>query len=240
MTIQFLVYAAIQLGLFVWLVRIYRWSGAAAALLLIVPQFFLFYDNFMVAIGSFIGIGDTLKALSWPRFWVHWLAGMWLIIACGSILRLAEFKWAENKLVMASFCVLTVGLMFHDLPNFWSVDLYPVCESDTVRYTSRVAAGMSCTDPSFAIRQRDTPLAVILACYVVILTGAVLLVGRRWPWLWLGGVLMLTTATVPALRAMKLDNFGEVLIAGSAIWTIAHFAGRRRARAPARPALSVA
>jgi hypothetical protein len=37
-----------------------------------------------------------------------------------------------------------------------------------------------------------------------------------------GGVLMLASAA-PAFRALKLDNFGEILIAGGCIWAIAHF-----------------
>lgn len=229
MTVQFLFFSVAQLALFFWVIRIYRATGAPAALVMLVPMFFLFYDNFMVAIGSFIGIGDTLKALSWPRFWAHWLSGYWIIIVCGSILRLADFRWAQNKFVMGSFCVLTVAIMIYEIPNFWSVDLFPVCTNDLVRYTSRVGVGDSCVDPSFSIQQRDSPLAVIIANFITIFVGGILAVRRRFPWMLIGSVAMLATAAVPALRAAKLDNFGEVLIMGGIIWAIARFARPRDA-----------
>jgi hypothetical protein len=61
---------------------------------------------------------------------------------------------------------------------------------------------------------------------VVIGAGALLLVRHRFPWMMLGGLLMLISAA-PPFRALKLDNFGEVLIAGGCIWAIARFVPRR-------------
>lgn len=228
MTVQFFLYAAVQLILFFWVVSIYRKTGAAAALVLLVPQFFLFYDNFVVAIGSFIGLGPLLKAISWPRFWAHWFTGYWIIIAAGSILRLADFSWAKNKFVMASFCVLTVGLMVYETSNLWRVDLFPICQADLVRYTTTIRPGESCVDPAFQIKQQDSPLAVIIANFIIIIVGAILAIRRRFPWMMLGGILMLLSAALPAARALKLDNFGEILITGGIIWAVAHFAGKHR------------
>ena len=68
----------------------------------------------------------------------------------------------------------------------------------------------------------------MITCLVVIATGVVLMVKRRFPWVFAGGLLMLFSA-MPPLSTYKLDNFGEVLIAGGCIWGIAHFAGGRRA-----------
>jgi hypothetical protein len=233
----FLLYALAQLALFVWLLRVYRATGAAVALLLFVPQFFLFYDNFIVGIGRWIGPGETLEALSWPRFWAHWLAGSWLIIAAGAIARHAGFAWAKPRWVMAAFCIVTVALIVgHDLPNFWRVELHPVCVGDTVRYTSTVREGQSCLDPAFTLAQRNGfPLAPIVTNFIVIAVGVALAVGRRFPWMLVGAVLMLVTAAVPALRAMRADNFGEMLIAGGVIWAVARFAPRRRATAAGVP-----
>lgn len=227
MTVQFFLYAAAQLILFFWLVSIYRKTGAVAALVLLVPQFFLFYDNFIVAIGSFVGVGPVLKAISWPRFWAHWFTGYWIIIAAGSILRLADFTWARNKFVMASFCVLTAGLMVYETSNLWRVDLFPICQADLVRYTTSIRPGESCVDPSFQIKQQDSPLAVIIANFIIIIVGAILAFRRRFPWMMLGGILMLLSAALPIARALKLDNLGEILITGGIIWAVAHFTAKR-------------
>jgi hypothetical protein len=228
-TTLFLAQAGIQLLLLGWLVRIYRSTGLLVALLLVIPQFGLAYDNLIVGLGSFIGTGDLLKAISWPRFWIHWLFGAWLIIACGAILRLAGFAWAQHKGVMVAFCALTTSLMVLDLPYFWTTDLYPICEFDLVRYSVQVPANMLCFPDQTVVPGRGPPVAAVVTCLVVIGTGMVLMIKRRFPWLFAGGLLMLVSA-MPPLSAYKLDNFGEILIAGGCIWSIAHFAGGRRSR----------
>lgn len=226
-TTLFLVQAGIQLLLLAWLVRIYRLTGLAVALALFIPQFGLVYDNLIVGLGRFIGPGELLKAISWPRFWIHWLFGAWLIIACGAILRLAGFAWAQHRGVMVAFCALTSALMVLDLPYFWTTDLHPVCEFDLVRYSVQVPAELVCFPGQAAVPGLGPPIAAVITCLVVIATGVVVMIRRRFPWLFAGGLLMLLSA-MPPLSTYKLDNFGEILIAGGCIWGIAHFAGTRR------------
>ena len=50
-SLMFLAFALAQLGLFIWLLGIYRRSRAPGALVLLVPQFFLIWDNLRVAAG---------------------------------------------------------------------------------------------------------------------------------------------------------------------------------------------
>ena len=226
-TTLFMVQTAVQLALGVWLVSIYKRTGLAVALMLFVPQFGLVYDNLIVAIGKYIGFGDTLKALSWPRFWIHWVFGAWLIIACGAILRLAGFYWAQKKGVMAAFCILTVALMVYDLPHFWRESLYPVCELDMLRYSTTVSPDKFCFPDQVATPRGAPPIPSIITCLIVIITGGILMFRRRFPWMFLGGLFMLISATPPLMK-LKVDNFGEILIAGGCIWAIARFAGDRR------------
>jgi len=224
----FLLQAGVQLLLFFWLVRIYKATGLAVALALMIPQFGLFYDNLIVGLGRFIDTGDFLKAISWPRFWIHWLFGAWLIIGCGAMLRLAGFAWAQHKGVMFAFCALTASLMVLDLPYFWTTDLYPVCEFDLVRYSVQVPAELFCTPDQVVVPGDGPPIASVITCLVVIGTGLVLMIRRRFAWVFAGGLLMLVSA-MPPLSTYKLDNFGEILIAGGCIWGIAHFAANRSA-----------
>ena len=233
-TTLFLLQAGIQLVLLVWLVRLYRATGLLVALALFIPQFGLVYDNLIVGLGRFIGTGDLLKAISWPRFWLHWLFGAWLIIACGAILRLAGFAWAQHRGVMVAFCALTVSLMVLDLPYFWTTKLHPICEFDLIRYSVQVPAGMFCFPDQVVVPGPGPPIASVITCLVVIATGVVVLAKRRFPWVFAGGLLMLFSA-MPPLSTYKLDNFGEILIAGGCIWGIAHFAGNRRSRIARQP-----
>jgi hypothetical protein len=217
----FLAQALLQAVLFVWLWRIWRHQGLLIALVLLVPQFGLVWDNLIVGLGKFIGLGGTLEALSWPRFWLHWFSGTWLIVACGSILRLAGFSFMRYPQAMLAFCAMSVALMIYDLPHFWQDSLHPVCEFDLVRYSTAVAADTFCFEGQQVVTTAP-PLPSIFTCLVVILAGAAVMWRHLFPWMFLGGVLMLESAA-PPVRALKLDNFGEILIAGGCIWAIARF-----------------
>lgn len=222
----FLSQALLQAVLFVWLWRIWRRTGLLIAVLLLAPQFGLFYDNLIVGVGRFIGFSPLLEAISWPRFWIHWVFGTWLIVAAGVALRLAGFEFMRGTRPLLLFCSLTFALMLYDLPHFWSSQLYPVCEFDLIRYSTAVSADTLCFEGQPVVRS-SPPIPSILTCFVVIGCGALLMVKRKFPWMFLGGVLMLASA-MPPLRNFKLDNFGEILIAGGCIYAIAHFSRGRR------------
>lgn len=221
----FYLQAAIQFALLLWLLRIRRNTSAVAATVLLLPQLGLVYDNLIVALGSSIGLGALLQALSWPRFWIHWLCGTWLIIAAGSILRLARFGWAQSRAAMASFCVLAVGLTALELSHLWTAKLYPVCEKGLLRYSTAVTPAQFCQPDQLAVAGQF-PLPAIITCLVVVIAGAVLLWRRGFPWMFIGGVLMFLSAAPPAAK-LKLDNLGEIFIAGGCIWAVAHFARPR-------------
>jgi hypothetical protein len=233
--LMFLAFAALQVALFVWLLHLWRGTRAPAAAVLLVPQFFLIWDNLRVASGVVLGHGPLLYWLSWPSFWAHWLIGCWLIIASGSILRLAGFDFAKQRRVMAAFCLTAVALMVHDLPFFWTRDIYPVCELGLIRYSGAVSEASRCSLGQTLVTS-DFPLAPVVTCLVVIGSGALLWVHRGFPWMTLGGIAMLLTAALPVLRDHKLDNFGEVLIVLGATLAIARFAPASPRDEPTTPA----
>lgn len=230
---MFLAYAAAQTALFVWLLRLWRSTRAPAAAVLLVPQSFLIWDNLRVASGTLFGHGPLLYWLSWPAFWSHWLTGCWLIIASGSILRMADRRladrhaprlgFAQRRRVMGAFCLVAAALMLYDLPYFWTRDIYPACELGLIRYSGSVSEATRCFADQPLV-PNEFPLAPVVTCFVVIASGVLLWVRDRFPWMTLGAVAMLLTAALPALRAHKLDNFGEVLIVLGATLAIARYA----------------
>jgi hypothetical protein len=229
----FLFQALLQAVLVVWLWRVWKSTGLLVAGLLLIPQLGLVYDNLIVGAGRFIGFSPLLEAISWPRFWIHWLFGTWLIVASGVALRLAGFEFMRGTRPMLIFCSLTFALMAYDLPHFWSDRLYPVCEFDLIRYSTAVSADTLCFEGQQVVRSTP-PIPSIITCFVVIGSGAVLMFKRKFPWMFLGGVLMLASA-MPPLRNFKMDNFGEILIAGGCIWALAHFSRDRKPGRFARP-----
>jgi len=60
-TALFFVYGLLQLGLFVWLLRLWRETRGPIALMLMLPQFFLIWDNWRVAAGPLLGFGDLVR-----------------------------------------------------------------------------------------------------------------------------------------------------------------------------------
>jgi hypothetical protein len=70
----------------------------------------------------------------------------------------------------------------------------------------------------------------------VIGTGVLLWIRRGFPWMAIGGTLMLLSAAIPVLFNNRLDNLGEVMIKGGAFWAIWHFTRAKVARAPANHA----
>jgi hypothetical protein len=227
-TALFWLQTVLHILLLIWLIKVYQRTGLWVALALFIPQAGLVWDNGVVAAGTLIGIGDTLKALSWPRFWIHWIFGTWLILACGSILRLIGIRWVQTRWGMSVFCLLTVALMIYDIPHFFRDELYPVCEKGLVRYSTFVLEDRLCFEGQTITPRGSPPIPSIITCFIVIGTGLVLFLRRRFIWMMLGGLLMLASASPPGMK-YKLDNFGEVLIAGGVIWALAYLTqGRPR------------
>lgn len=222
----FLAQALLQAVLWLLCWRLWRTRGLLVAALLLVPQFGLVWDNLIVGLGRFIGFGPVLEALSWPRFWLHWLFGSWLIVAAGSALRLAGLPSMRSARSMLLFCSLTVALMMFDLPHFWRDSLHPVCEFDLIRYSTAVSADTLCYAGQAAVKS-SPPIASILTCFVVIGAGLALWLRRGFPWMFAGGALMLASA-MPGLREFKLDNFGEILIVGGCLWALHRFSADTR------------
>lgn len=228
---MFLFFAIAQTALFVWAVRLWRETCAKPLAVILVPQFFLIWDNLRVASGIVIGFGEPLYWLTWPAFWAHWLSGCWLIIASGSILRLAGFEFAQTRIAMGAFCVVTAALMLHDLPLFWTKEIYPVCEYDLIRYSGSVTEANRCS-PDQVLVQGEFPRAPVITCFVVIGTGIALWIRKGFPWMAVGGIVMLLTAAVPALNRHRLDNLGEVFIKGGAILAVWFLIRKAGAQAP--------
>ena len=141
----FLGYALLHLGIWFWGWKLWSQTGRPVSLFLVLfGGTLLFYDNFRIGIGRYIGAGDTLYAMSVPAFAWHWAMLPLLIIAAGSVARQADFAWARSRLVMSAFCTVAVALTALDIPKLFDMDLHVACLADTVRYTTNVPAAQVC------------------------------------------------------------------------------------------------
>jgi len=224
----FLAFAVIHIGIWLWGWKLWAETGRPVALLIVlVGATLLFYDNFRIGIGRFIGEGDLLYALSVPAFAWHWSLLPLLVIAAGSVARLAGLKWAQNKLVMGAFCVVAVALSIHDIPKIFSMDLHIACLDDVVRYTTTVKESQLCnpTD-TLVLRGADAAIVAIITNVFVLGVGIALWIQRGWAWLVVGSGLMFIAAGgfASSKYGLPIANLGEISITLGFIVTCAHFA----------------
>ena len=225
----FLGYTVIHLVLWAWGWKLWLETGRPVSLFLVLfGGTLLFYDNFRIGIGRFIGAGDTLYALTVPAFAWHWAMLPLLIIAAGSVARQAGFGWARSRLVMGAFCVVAVALSALDIPKIFHMDLHVACLADTVRYTTRVSAAQVCPGVQAYSGGADAALAPIITNIIVLAVGISIWVRRKWPWLAAGSGAMFIAAGAFARSpwSLPIANFGEICFTVGFIVTCAHIARR--------------
>lgn len=242
----FLLYAVVHLGLLAW--GWGRWTPAGRPVALTIALFantLLWYDNFRIGVGRFIGEGDLLYNLSIPAFFWHWTMLPLFVIVAGSIARLAGLEWARSRLVMGLFCLVAVGLFAKDLPYtvgllfgetgpMPAVELRPACIADTVRYSTKVSASQLCGPEATVFRNGPSSLPAIVMNVIMVAVGIALWIRHRWKWLVIGpGLMFIAAGGAPLWGAYMLPvaNFGEILFTAGVLVTILRFSpGRALAR----------
>jgi len=224
----FLAYAVIHIGIWLWGWKLWAETGRPVSLLIVlVGGTLLFYDNLRIGMGRFIGEGDLLYALSVPAFAWHWALLPLLVIAAGSVARLAGLGWAQNRFVMGAFCVVAVGLSAMDIPKIFSMELHPACLEDTLRYTTTVKESQLCSPAHQVVPSGANAANVAIITNVFVLAvGIALWIQRRWAWLAVGSGFMFIAAGAFATSkySLPIANLGEIAITLGFIVTCAHFA----------------
>lgn len=238
----FLGYAVIHLSLWFWGWK--RWSECGRPVSLFLVLFggtLLFYDNFRIGIGRFVGPGELLYALSVPAFAWHWSMLPLLVIAAGSVARLADLAWARNRLVMGAFCALAVALSALDIPKIFDMDLRVACLADTLRYTTNVSPAQVCPGGEPYSKGAGAAMVAIITNVVVLGVGIALWIRRKWPWLAAGSGAMFIAAGAFARSpwSLPIANFGEICITLGFIVTCTHFATLKSGPPRSRPAVAM-
>ncbi|WP_433829964.1 hypothetical protein ACQP2E_09590 [Actinoplanes sp. CA-015351] len=164
--------------------------------LLVLVILALIYDNAIVALGSTLGFGDLLEALSLPRYVTHALLVPLLIMVAVGLGR--RYGFFAGQVAPAVFGALTVALIaLGAWADIVTLELEPTRYADTLRYTNAAANG--------------PPIPAIIAILVMIGVGSALLARARWPWLLVGGVAMFAAAGAGA-SILWLSNLGELAL----------------------------
>jgi len=244
LSLTFFLYAIVHLAIWFW--GWWVWNRVGRPVALTIVQFgntLLWYDNFRIGIGRYIGEGDLLYNLSVPSFAWHWGLLPLFIIVAGSIARLADLQWARNRLIMGAFCLLAVGLIilelpytlgvvFGDLGPIKAIELAPACIADTLRYSTSVSTAQACFPGGEYANVGPGPKVAIIMNFIMVVIGVMLWVKHGWKWLAVGpGLMFVAAATGPVwgVYALPVANFGEVLFTLGVVITIVHFARLKHA-----------
>ncbi len=220
-TLIYFLIGSVNLALLIYAIQCWRRTRSVAILLIILPVSFLWYDNYLIAAGRFIGEGKLLESLSSIRFFSHYLLLPLMFIVVGMIARRAGYRWAQPRIVMGLFCIACVAFMVWETAEYLMLDLYPVCLGDTLRYSTWVAPEQAC-DPSMAGLGGYVPLAgSVLLVFSFIGLGVMLWRTHGWPWLFAGAVIILIFAGIPSSVAGPfLSNIGEPIVNFALLMTV--------------------
>lgn len=218
LSISFLLFALVQLAIWLWGWREWRRHDRPLALLLVlITNTLLWYDNFRIAIGSTLGEGPLLYNLTVPAFVWHWIMLPLFVIVAGMVARRAGLPWAQGKVVMGAFCVVAVALFALDLPSAIAlltgdVRMYPACIADTLRYTVTVTEDQLCAPGDLVITGPNAFLVPVIMNVIMLSVGIALWIQRGWKWLALGtGLMFVAAAPVYGPLMLPIANFGEIL-----------------------------
>lgn len=209
-----------------WLARSWYRHRDWLLLVTLLPMIALPYDTAIVALGSTIGQGDLLRALSAPRLISFYLTAPLLLIIAGGIARRAEFPWAQPNWVMGGLCALALGFVVLGVSEMFPMpNLYPACFEDVLRYVSSVNPSQACTPGQAGIDVGGrVPWAGLAGMLLLLVIGAALWWKRSWPWLVLGSVASAIMLGLPNTPIGPLNTFyGDFLSLGAIVWTAIHF-----------------
>lgn len=186
--------------------RLLRGRARASTAIVFLVTFGVFYDNLVLALsavfGDLVEPGNSLLALSVPRFVLHQLVLPWLIYAAWEMARQAGHGWAARRWARPGAIVLSVIVMGAGIATrLVGLQLEPEVADGVLRYVAVGTAG--------------PPVVSIVSIGFVGLAGLVFWRRDRWPWIVLAGVAVFVAEAFPdeAVRRAIGSAFEIVFLA---------------------------
>lgn len=212
-TLSYAIYALLQ-GLLGFMVFRY-WSlyRKPEVLALMLPMAAVVWDNSIIALGSFIGEGPLLTALTYPRFWGHaFITPIWIPATIGLAIWAGGIK-RNAKLFQISAWALYGSMVLIGILNeiiFFEGEL--VTEGDVLYITN---VGRLITPPP--------PSLVMMV--VSVFAGTLVFYRRKWPWLLVAPLGVLVARMLPSDgAAFVFVNSAEVIMSALLFLTLRKFA----------------
>jgi len=230
-TLLFSLYSLAHAAVAVFALRILLRYAAPGALIIAVLSIGLVYDNGMIALGSRIGIGDTLELLSWPRFILHALVTPLMLVAIAQISVAGGIRWLATRAARTGVWLLTGAMIGFGIYELMLLELQPACFGGITRYTSSASSTQFCFDGQQSLPRGSPPIPSIVSVFLIMGFGVALWRRHGWPWFGLGGLQMLLAAAVPFSQfGLIPGNGGEVILQFAFVATAYRFSSGWRQR----------
>ena len=219
-TIGYTIIAIVNFGLLLWCIRLLRQTKSWLSLCVMLPMTLLWFDSIIIGYGKYIGEGDTLLMLSYPRYWSHALLLPAMYVSAILIAKEAGFKILGSDLAVKLSIVFALCLSAYDGYLTSLNEYFPLCVADTLRYATSVSAAQACYPEQIGMGSSHFPFAPIGAIVLLLILGVMLWVRHKWPWLAVGSAVMFGVNGVPQdIAGPIFSNMGEPVISGALIWT---------------------
>jgi hypothetical protein len=194
--------------LFIWSLRFFHESsfwGSSWVLFIIVG---LIYNNLILSIGRWIGVGDMLEMLSMFRYLLHVLLTPTLVFVALDILRRIHVEWSEylsTRIIynLYTFSLTVVGVFTEIL---W-INLEPVEVNGIVAYIS-------------ADSKSHLSYSTLLTLIPLLISGIMVWKRLRWPILIFGVLLALAGGVLTLIfDSMSLGSAFELILMWSLVVT---------------------
>ena len=228
LNVIFGLFSLAHLAITLWAARLWLKQRAPAAGLIAIVTAGLIWDNGIVALGSTIGVGDTLHTLSFPRFCLHAILTpvmIWAAVVIGSE---AGIRWLGSTAARTVTLLVTAASIAWGCYELFHLEIFPACTDGVVRYTTSVPVSQLCSPDQVPVRAGGPPIPAIISVLLVIGIGAWMGIRKRWPWMFVGGVVMFIGAALPSSQfGLAPGNLAEVVYSASLLATIAYLLRQR-------------
>ena len=198
----------ILFGLGILLAKGHRWTDIGNVLLLVILA--LLYDNGILALGKYIGEGDLLRALNLARYYLHALITPLLVLFAWQTLAKANLKWAKKGIVPWLAFLLTLCLIIIEFVTVVKgISLEPTMKHGVLSYKN-VGTG------------DNPPIMIIGVTIVLVVTSIIIWIKQKWPWYFVGTLIMSLAPMIHFLKTDALHNIAEFVLLVSLLATKAY------------------
>lgn len=199
-TLIYTLFTVAYIGLIIWLLQRsephFVWTNVLYLIILA-----LIYDNGIIALGKVIGESDILYYLNYMRFVLHAFITPLLVVFSVAALREANIRWAKHRAVFLIATLYTIVLMVIEfMIGVWDLSLQPALEYGALRYESTA-------------EHSGPPVMILLATVVMLICSLFLLLQRKWPWFFIGVVVMTIGSMVSfSVPSSAITNLFELFL----------------------------